>query len=149
MDTFAVGVHEAYHSFEATQSPERVAQLQSELEATDPEFLGRVREWWESVSPLNAASEATAQEETRATTAQFVAPLVAYLDTPRGASDFAQVYEQNPGRLRGTLEAVWDFLADLTRILPNTSRTQARRRLEAARGNLPESSVQILSLIHI
>ena len=146
-DLQGAALNEAWHTWEAQQTPERVAALEAELQGIDSDLIGRIDAFTQSNPILAQASPELRSEESRATRAQLLAPLISYLDTPQGTSDFAAVYLEEPGRLRQTLEAVWDFIADRVRLLPPTRRRAAQERLEAARGNLPESAPVLASHI--
>lgn len=129
--TFGVALHEAMHTWAQQQDPVRLAQVDQELRSLDPEFLGRVDAYRRATAPGVEPGSRLDAEESVATTAQLLGPLVQYIASPKGASDFAAVVQERPGVLRRTLEAVRDWLASWVPRLQPSQRRRAEATLEA------------------
>ena len=140
-------IEEAVHTWEAQQTPERRAALDAELRGIDSQFVTRVESWWRDNSLVPEPDQDLVAEETRATAARFLGPLVAYLETDQGASDFAQVYTESPGALARTWEAIRDWVAERVSFLKPSKRAQAEARLESLRGTLPETAPELAQSI--
>jgi hypothetical protein len=123
------GIHESYHAWEDQQSQQRIAALDTELRGIDQEFMRKAYEFAAENSPLKDPSPALLREEGKAIAAERLGPILQYIETKKGAEDFAELYKANPGRLGRTWDAIRDWLASLIPKLPPSKRKQAEERL--------------------
>lgn len=141
---------EAMHTWESQQAPEVRAAYGEALREIDPRFVGQVANWVARQPIYQGVSPELLAEEQRTNIARFTAGLVMYLDTAQGKADFEAAYAAEPSKFKSVLNALYDWVAERIRLLPQRKQALARARLRVARNeqDIPKVAQRILEALN-